>query len=531
MSEKTVPAEPAGPAAAPPIGDPERAGLSQVPAGLKRRRSVQNAALLAPPAVAAAASFAFGGLDVEAGIRAVVLGLAIFATGLLLKSFKFPHRLMSVSRVIVAAAPALAGAFIAGLLATADAYDLAATGLVPATLLALLTAITVEVGGGRLLAARPLRVAVLGSPVFAAGLKRELEADSAEAVEVIGWLNLGEAAGGSGGDMQIGTLDSIRSAVTEHGIDLLVRGHGLWESNVSRHAYQTIAEGCVDLPVRMIDGNQFYEQLFGHVPIGTIGSDWYLYLMHPSFEGTSPLTKRCFDVLGASLAALVAAPLIAVAAVGIKLFDRGPVLYRQTRVGEGGREYKIIKLRTMTVDAEASGAQFSSARDNRVTGIGRVLRRTHVDELPQIINVLRGEMTLVGPRPERPEMIAELERLFPHYKRRLLVKPGVTGWAQVRCGYGGSEVGTAWKLCHDLFYLKHRSVLADVLIMIETVAMAARDAHRPMRAPRPEFLFDLDTVEGLTSFRAASATHPDDPAAGHVGVPEISLGSPSSVGL
>jgi hypothetical protein len=99
-------------------------------------------------------------------------------------------------------------------------------------------------------------------------------------------------------------------------------------------------------------------------------------------------------------------------------------------------------------------------------------------------------MTLVGPRPERPEMIAELERLFPHYTRRHLVKPGVTGWAQVRCGYAGSELGTAWKLCHDLFYLKHRNTMADVLIIIETIAIAAMDAHRPLRAPQAQFLWD-----------------------------------------
>jgi lipopolysaccharide/colanic/teichoic acid biosynthesis glycosyltransferase len=277
----------------------------------------------------------------------------------------------------------------------------------------------------------------------------------------------------------------------------------------------------------MIDGNQFYEQLFGHVPLGTIGSDWFLYIMHPSFQGTPPATKRVFDLVGAGLASLFALPLIGLAALAIKLEDRGPVFYRQRRVGEGGREYEILKLRSMTADAEAGGAQWSSAGDTRITRVGRVLRRTHIDELPQLINVLRGEMTLVGPRPERPEMIAELERLFPHYKRRLLVKPGVTGWAQVRCGYAGSEVGTAWKLCHDLFYLKHRSVLADCLIVIETLAIAAKDAHRPMRAPQAEFLFGTDGVERTVSDRPKQAgpiTRPDQPEL----IPEISLtGAPA----
>jgi lipopolysaccharide/colanic/teichoic acid biosynthesis glycosyltransferase len=181
-------------------------------------------------------------------------------------------------------------------------------------------------------------------------------------------------------------------------------------------------------------------------------------------------------------------PLIAVAAVAIKLTDGGPILYRQVRIGENGEEFEIVKLRTMSIDAERNGAQWATANDNRITTVGKILRRTHIDELTQVLNVLRGDMTLVGPRPERPEMVAELEQMFPHYRRRLLVKPGVTGWAQVRCGYAGTELGTAWKLCHDLYYLKHRSLVSDLMIMLETLVIAAKDAHRPLRAPSREFV-------------------------------------------
>jgi lipopolysaccharide/colanic/teichoic acid biosynthesis glycosyltransferase len=142
----------------------------------------------------------------------------------------------------------------------------------------------------------------------------------------------------------------------------------------------------------------------------------------------------------------------------------------------------------MVPDAEADGPQWCEAGDERITPLGRLLRRTHVDELPQLWNVLRGEMTLVGPRPERPELVAELERRFSHYTRRHLVKPGIAGWAQLRCGYAGSDLGTAWKLCHDLFYIKRRSILADCLIMLETAFEVGRDAHRALRAPRQRFI-------------------------------------------
>ena len=180
-------------------------------------------------------------------------------------------------------------------------------------------------------------------------------------------------------------------------------------------------------------------------------------------------------------------PLLAIAALAIKLVDGGPVFYKQRRLGEHGDAFDILKLRTMRVDAERDGPQWSPARDERITRIGRLLRRSHLDEVPQLLNIFRGEMTLVGPRPERPEIVAELERRFPHYTRRQLVKPGIAGWAALRCGYAGSDLGTAWKLCHDLFYIKRRSVLSDTLILAETSVEVFRDAHRGPARPGRAF--------------------------------------------
>ena len=163
----------------------------------------------------------------------------------------------------------------------------------------------------------------------------------------------------------------------------------------------------------------------------------------------------------------------------------------------------------MSVDAERDGIRFSSAGDSRVTRAGRVLRRTHIDELPQIINVLRGDMRLVGPRPERPEIVTGLEQVLNHYRGRHHVKPGVTGWAQVRCGYAGSMLGSAWKLCHDLYYLKHRSLLGDSLIMLETLAIAAKDAHRPLRVPQSQFVFGREIGIDPSHDEAGGVPEPD----------------------
>ena len=508
MSRTSVPRETASGDTAAPSDQYEPSGPASLPAGLRRRRQVRNAASLIPAVVAAIASFTLGEFSQPAAARAGVLALAILATAAMLRGLAEPYRLMPAARLTVAVLPVLVGGLIAGTLAVTDAYGLRADNLLASTFLALVAAVLTEVIGGRVLAARPLRIAILGSPAFAGGLRRELAAGGSQYAEVVGWINLGEREDGPSGVMRIGSLDSIRSVVTEHGIDLLVRGAGSSGADADRRTYDAIAQRCMDLPVRMMDGNQLYEQLFGHVPLGRIDSDWYLFLMHPSFESTPPVQKRAFDLLGAIVAALIAFPLIALGALLIKLDDRGPVFYRQRRVGEGGSEFHILKLRSMEAGAEADGAQWSDAGDARVTRAGKILRRTHVDELPQLINVLRGEMTLVGPRPERPEIIAELERLFPHYKRRLMVKPGVTGWAQVRCGYAGSALGTAWKLCHDLYYLKHRNLLADILIMIETFAIAAKDSHRPMRAPQPEFLFSAAGGQSARSFGGVELAMP-----------------------
>jgi lipopolysaccharide/colanic/teichoic acid biosynthesis glycosyltransferase len=156
-------------------------------------------------------------------------------------------------------------------------------------------------------------------------------------------------------------------------------------------------------------------------------------------------------------------------------------------------------MRTMR-PGSGSGAQWSELDDPRITRLGKLLRRTHIDELPQLVNVIRGDMSLVGPRPEQPEFVDRLERTLPYYQRRHLSKPGITGWAQIRCGYAGSDVGSAWKLSHDLYYLKHRSVGLDALILVETLATLLFD-RQPVLRPQSMacVLGDQGLQEGLGS--------------------------------
>jgi lipopolysaccharide/colanic/teichoic acid biosynthesis glycosyltransferase len=187
--------------------------------------------------------------------------------------------------------------------------------------------------------------------------------------------------------------------------------------------------------------------------------------------------KRLSDVVFALLIMVALAPLTLLALLAIALSGDGPLFYRQARVGRYGRTFRILKLRTMRVDAEAGAPQWASGDDPRRTAVGRVLRRTRLDEVPQVVNILLGEMSFVGPRPERPEFVKELEAQIPHYASRHLVRPGLTGWAQVNLPYGSSVEDARRKLEYDLHYVRHHSLLTDLFIVLRTVAAASRGAR------------------------------------------------------
>ncbi len=180
-------------------------------------------------------------------------------------------------------------------------------------------------------------------------------------------------------------------------------------------------------------------------------------------------TQRGLEVLAALLLLVLSAPIIFVAALLVKLTSRGPVFYAQIRLGRRGKPYRMYKIRSMTHDCERlSGARWATQGDPRVTTVGRFLRRTKIDELPQLWNVVRGEMSLVGPRPERPEFVPQLERAIPHYRDRLLVRPGLTGLAQVQLPADTDLASVRRKLAYDLYYVRHQSLLLDVQILLAT---------------------------------------------------------------
>jgi lipopolysaccharide/colanic/teichoic acid biosynthesis glycosyltransferase len=260
----------------------------------------------------------------------------------------------------------------------------------------------------------------------------------------------------------LGGLDALSELVEELHPDVVVVSDGA--------ECESALERLLDVPrdgFRVVGMTSFFEHALGRVPLVNLRPSWFLSVLHVRRRGYTRWSKRAFDFVAAIVALVLALPVMAV--IVAALAPTGCIFYRQTRLGERGRRFTILKFRTMSTSAEENGAVWwSGEADPRVTRLGRILRRAHLDELPQLVNVLRGDMSMVGPRPERPEFVELLEERVPFWHRRLLVKPGVTGWAQLKGGYASDCEAMAAKLSYDLWYLRNSNLLVDVSICAAT---------------------------------------------------------------
>ncbi len=260
----------------------------------------------------------------------------------------------------------------------------------------------------------------------------------------------------------LGTPDDIDQIVRDHGVQRIVLDHGVHLPSNTLLALRLTG-------VRIGDVSSFYEQLTGRVSLESLSSD-DLFISSAGLAPAAQAFKRSLDILAAAAGLLLAFPLGLFTALLIKLDSRGPVLYSQERVGADGEVFTIHKFRSMRTDAErGSGPVWASSDDDRITRVGRWLRKLRVDEIPQLWAVIRNDMSLVGPRPERPFFVSELERSIPHYGQRHIVKPGITGWAQINHSYGNTPDDAFLKLQYDLYYIKNRSFALDIAILLRTV--------------------------------------------------------------
>ncbi len=228
---------------------------------------------------------------------------------------------------------------------------------------------------------------------------------------------------------------------------------------------------CKMSGIRIMNIMSFYEREQGIVSLDNIQPRWLIYCDGFAQGGLRTVEKRIFDLLASLMLFAVAWPFMFMTALAIFLESglKGPIFYRQVRVGENNKNFEVLKFRSMATDAEKNGAQWAQPGDKRITQVGRVIRKTRIDELPQLFNVLKGDMSFVGPRPERPEFVAGFNERIPFYCERHRVKPGITGWAQLCYPYGANENDTIQKLQYDLYYVKNYSLFLDVSIMLNTV--------------------------------------------------------------
>jgi sugar transferase (PEP-CTERM system associated) len=316
------------------------------------------------------------------------------------------------------------------------------------------------------------RVLIVGTGAEAYAVAGDLKALNRASNNVIGFYPSGDdvpAHSAASGPPVFSREASIEELVARHRIDQIIvaereqRGGGVPMD-------QLLACRIRGIPV--IDLAGFYERAKSEVPIDSLKASWLVY-GHGFVQGRARrMAKRAFDLVCSGVLLVLTSPVMLLTVLAIRLDSPGPVIYRQERVGKGGRVFLCLKFRSMRSDAERDGvARWAAKNDSRVTRVGAFIRKTRIDELPQLVSVLKGEMSLVGPRPERPSFVAQLREQIPFYDVRHSVKPGVTGWAQVRYSYGASLEDARRKHQFDLYYVKNNSLFLDLLVLIETVSV------------------------------------------------------------
>lgn len=263
----------------------------------------------------------------------------------------------------------------------------------------------------------------------------------------------------------IGNLEKIEEVIEKHNVEVVIITD---TTNMTSDTIDKILALKME-GLEIYDYLQFFEKATEKVPLNAVDAQWFLFSEgYIILGGLYQRLKRIFDIGLSMLILIPSLPVMAVSAVIIKLESKGPIFFTQERIGKGGEPFEIIKFRSMTTDAEKDGPQWAKEKDNRVTVFGGFMRKTRIDELPQLFNILRGDMSFIGPRPERDHFIKMLEKEIPFYNLRHIIKPGLTGWAQVNYPYGASVQDAYEKLQYDLYYIKNYSVLLDIMILFMT---------------------------------------------------------------
>jgi sugar transferase (PEP-CTERM system associated) len=312
------------------------------------------------------------------------------------------------------------------------------------------------------------RILIVGSGKLAVEVAREVLQRKDAGYRIIGFVGTDSELLGKSliNPRVIGLTEQLGEIVKKEGIDRIVVAMGERRGQLpTDRLLQLSLAGEVSIE----EGASFYERITGRVSLDMLRPSWLIFSGRGRQARLATMSRDAVHWLVALLGFLLSLPIMFVTAILIKLDSRGPIFYKQERVGKNGRAFVLTKFRSMKVDAEKSGPVWASKGDDRTTRVGRVIRKIRVDEIPQFWNILHGQMSFVGPRPERPHFVAQLAEEIPYYEQRHLIAPGLTGWAQIKYPYGASIEDARQKLQYDLFYIKNYSLILDAIIMFETI--------------------------------------------------------------
>jgi sugar transferase (PEP-CTERM system associated) len=312
------------------------------------------------------------------------------------------------------------------------------------------------------------RILIVGSGNLAVELAREVLDRPDAGYRIVGFVGTDSDLLGKSliNPRVIGMTEELDQIVKREGIDRIVVAMGERRGQLpTSKLLQLSLAGQVTIE----EGASFYERITGRVSLNMLRPSWLIFTGRGRQAKVAELLRSAVHWLVALVGAILSLPLVLITAVLIKLDSKGPVFYKQERIGKNGRTFVLTKFRSMKVDAEQAGPVWASKGDSRTTRVGRIIRKIRVDEIPQFWNILKGEMSFVGPRPERPHFVAQLAQEIPFYEQRHLIAPGLTGWAQIKYPYGSSIDDARQKLQYDLFYIKNHGLFLDAIILFETI--------------------------------------------------------------
>ena len=312
------------------------------------------------------------------------------------------------------------------------------------------------------------RILIVGSGNLAVEVAREVLDRPDAGYRIVGFVGTDSDLLGKSliNPRVIGLTEELDDIVKRENIDRIVVAMGERRGQLpTNKLLQLSLAGNVNIE----EGASFYERITGRVSLNMLRPSWLIFTGRGRQAKITEVSRNVAHWLVALIGAILSLPIVLVTAALIKLESKGPVFYKQERVGKNGRTFVLAKFRSMRVDAEDAGPVWASKKDTRTTRVGRVIRKIRVDEIPQFWNILKGEMSFVGPRPERPHFVAQLAEEIPFYEQRHLIAPGLTGWAQIKYPYGASIEDARQKLQYDLFYIKNHGLFLDAIIMFETI--------------------------------------------------------------